>query len=109
MLALPVGPVRIARNEGVAARSHQTGMKQAADDALLERVLQAFDDGPPGFGRGLPANLLVPAGQPARKKLILPEREVIHRQPQGFAHGGAAPLRELHHYVDLQNLSLVVK
>ena len=79
------------------------------DDALLDRILQAFDDGPPGIGRGLPSNLLVPTGQPARKKLILPEREVVHRQAQGLAHGGAAPFRELHHYVDLQNLPLVVK
>ena len=55
------------------------------------------------------AVLVVVEAQPTRKKLILPEREVVHRQPQGFAHGGATPFREFHHYVDLQNLSLVVK
>ena len=79
------------------------------DDALLDRMLQAFDDGPPGFRRGLPANLLVPTGQPTGKELALPEREVVHRHPQRLAHGGKPPLREFHHYVDLQNLSLVVK
>ena len=60
-------------------------------------------------GRRLPADHSVPTRQPAGQKLLLHECEVVHRQTQRFAHGGEAALGELHHDVDLQHLSLVVK
>ena len=57
----------------------------------------------------LPADLLVPAGQPAVQERLFLQREVVRRQTQRVSHGGEAALGELHHHVDLQNLPLVVE
>ena len=78
-------------------------------DVPLKRVPQALDDGAPGRGRRLPADLPVPARQPAGEKFLLRECEIVHRQTQRLAHGREAALGELLHDVDLQHLSLVVK
>ena len=99
---------RLART-GACEDQHVGPFPLVGHDALLDRVTQALDDGAPGGGRGLPADLAVPARQPAGEKLLLRECEVVHRQTQRLAHGREAALGELHHDVDLQHLSLVVK
>ena len=62
-----------------------------------------------GGGRGLAADLLVPAGQPAVQERPFLQREVVRRQTQCVPHGGEAALGELHHHVNLQNLPLIVE
>ena len=76
---------------GASERQHVGLLPFIGDDSLLNRVFQALDDGAPGFGRSLPADLLVPSGQPARKKLILIQCEVVHSQT--WRRGSGASLR----------------
>ena len=57
----------------------------------LQGTAPPLDDAAPGFGRSLPADLLVPSGQPARKKLIFIQCEVVYSQTQ--RRGSGASLR----------------
>ena len=99
---------RLAR-AGPGEHQHVGLFPLVGDDALLDRVLQSFDDGPPSIGRGLAANLPVSAGQPAVEERLLLQGEVVHRQAQRVGHGGQAVFGERHHHVDLQDLSFVVQ
>ena len=79
------------------------------DDTLLNGIFQAFDDGPPRFGRSLPCNLLVPIWQPTAEEILLLQAEVVNSQMQSVGHVVAAPLREFRHHVNLPHLPLVME
>ena len=79
------------------------------DDSLLDGVLQALDDRPPRFGRGLAPELPIPIRQPAAQEVLLLQAEVVHGEPQRFGHGIEPLPRELHHDVDLPYLPFVVQ
>ena len=100
---------RVLPDPGTGEHQHVGLLAVVGDDALLHRVLEVLDDGLPRGGRGLPVDLPVPFGQPAAQELLLLEGKVVHRQPGRLGDGLQPALRELHHHVDLQDLSLVVK
>ena len=94
---------------GAGEDQHVPLLPIVGHDALLDRVSQAFDDGAPGFGGRLPADFLVPAGQPAGEEIHLVHAEIVHRQAQRVAHLSEAALGKFRHHMDLQDLPLVVK
>ena len=100
-----------ARLAGTRACQHQRVglLAVVGDDALLHRVPQVLDDGRPRLGSGLAADLTAASGQPAFQELLLFEGEVFQRHPGRLGDGRQAALGELHHYVDLQDLSSVVE
>ena len=79
------------------------------DDTLLVWIPQAFDDGTPGVGCGLAADLLVPARQPAGEERLLIQAEIVLCKAHCVPHTGESALGKRRHDVNLQHLALVVK
>ena len=79
-----------------------------SNDALLNRIVKTLHYCPPRFSRSLSRKFSLPIRQPAAKKILLFQFEVIKDQPHGLGHGPNSPAREFSHYMYLQNLSPVI-